>query len=130
MNVEHLRFSQAAQSYRSLQRVGGSLENSSGLDSLQPCELFAAVVNKLTIEERGNMTRKSKLEAKQPTRKSKRLVIDVTDDEHFNWLHSRRTPEEKKRDAEIQRQQLEEEVRREWEELSKLSEASASRRTQ
>jgi hypothetical protein len=110
--------------------VGASLENSSGLDSLQPCELFAAVVNKLTIEERGNMTRKSKLEAKQPTRKSKRLVIDVTDDEHFNWLHSRRTPEEKKRDAEIQRQQLEEEVRREWEELSKLSEASASRRTQ
>ena len=102
--------------------VGASLENSSGLDSLQPCDLFAA--------ERSNMTRKSKLEAKQPTRKSKRLVIDVTDDEHFNWLHSMRTPEEKKRDAEIQRQQLEEEVRREWEELSKLSEASASRRTQ
>ena len=57
--------------------------------------------------------------ANQPKRKIG-SVIDVTDDENFNWLHSRRTPEEKKRDEEISMRfkerikqlELEEKVRR------------------
>jgi hypothetical protein len=49
------------------------------------------------------MTRKNKLQdPKQPKRKLGR-VIDVTDDEHFNWLHSMRTPEENERDREVMR---------------------------
>ena len=82
------------------------------------------------------MTRKSTLIlTNQPKRKID-SVIDVTDDENFNWLHSMRTPEEKKRDEEIsvhfkeriEQLKRDEQVRRESEELSKSSRASASNR--
>lgn len=82
------------------------------------------------------MTRKSKFEAAQTKKTFKPFVIDLTDDENFNWLHSMRTPEEKKRDREVMEQfkqrireleQLEPEqkVGREREDLSKSSQASA-----
>jgi hypothetical protein len=46
------------------------------------------------------VTRKNKLERAKESKKFKPLVVDVTDDENFHWLHSMRTPEEKKRDRE------------------------------
>lgn len=46
------------------------------------------------------MARKSKSD--ETEKKIHYLRIDVTSDEDFNWLHSMRTPEEKKRDAEEQ----------------------------
>jgi len=82
------------------------------------------------------MTRKSKLEAKQSKKRYKPLVVEAMDDENFNWLHSMRTPEEKERDREEMKQSekapgqqgLEEEVRREREEISKANQASALQR--
>jgi hypothetical protein len=73
------------------------------------------------------VTRKNKLEdSKQQKRKLGR-VIDVTDDEHFNWLHSMRTPEENERDREVMRHfeetlhrlEMEEEMQKEEDQTSK-----------
>lgn len=47
------------------------------------------------------MTRKKNSNGAPDQKEFKPFVIDVTDDENFNWLHSRRTQEEKKRDEEI-----------------------------
>ena len=79
------------------------------------------------------MTRKSRFILTNQPKKKIGLVIDVTDDENFNWLHSRRTPEEKKRDEEISMRfkerikqlELEEKLRRESNDLSKSSQAPA-----
>ena len=46
------------------------------------------------------MARKSKSD--ETEKKIRYLRIDVTSDEDLNWLHSMRTPEEKKRDAEVE----------------------------
>jgi hypothetical protein len=47
------------------------------------------------------MPRKSKLKPTAKPSKSRLGSIGYLDDEHLNWLHSKRTPEEKKRDAEM-----------------------------
>ncbi len=73
------------------------------------------------------MTRKNKLEpAKQPKKKLGR-VVEVLDYENFNWLHSGRTPEEKKRDREVLKQFQEtlERLRLEEEMQRKANQASA-----
>ena len=46
------------------------------------------------------MARKSK--SHEIEKKIRYLRINVTSDEDVNWLHSMRTPEEKKRDAEVE----------------------------
>jgi hypothetical protein len=51
------------------------------------------------------MTRKSKLKSAAKPSKSRLGSIGYMDDEHFNWLHSMRTSEEKKRDKEIQKRE-------------------------
>lgn len=54
-----------------------------------------------------DMSRQSKLGPTPEQKKFKPLVVDVTDDEHFNWLHSMRPPEEKQRDREVVMKQFE-----------------------
>src|SRR5215472_15365149 len=82
------------------------------------------------------MTREWKLEPAIEQKKFRPLVVDVTDDEHFNWLHSMRTPEQNRKDREVMEQfkerirelrqlELEEAARREREDLTESNQASA-----